>query len=412
MVKNNLVHKSIVIVFAFFILAMSIVPTTAYDTRNSPTKLVLSSWYYVGGSGPGNYSTIQQAIDNASSGDTVFVYAGVYDGGIIIDKPLRLKGENKHQTIIDGSGDKDNGIYIFSDNVNLSGFTIQNVGNFFPDCAVYIQSDNSIIHDNIIINNKFGIDVYDSVNIHIYDNMIIHQNRHDGINLRFSSHNVISRNVISYNNGHGILLIESIHNTITENEIAHNLWGGLILITQHDKDNVIYHNNFFQNIPSNAWDVGQNSWYTIHPIGGNYWDDYTGSDEDDDGIGDTPYAISGGNNSDDYPLMKPTILGNTSLIISQSSFQPFSISAEIQNKGYHPAVDVVCSIRFNGGINVFNPETKSTIEYLLPDESTQISNRFLGFGRSTVTITAEALNAEKAQVSYDVFLFFFFLIRL
>ena len=42
-----------------------------------------ASTYYVGGSGGGNYSSIQDAIDDASDGDTVFVYNGIYNENII-----------------------------------------------------------------------------------------------------------------------------------------------------------------------------------------------------------------------------------------------------------------------------------------------------------------------------------------
>lgn len=67
--------------------------------------------------------------------------------------------------------------------------------------------------------------------------------------------------------------------------------------------NWIYHNNIIENNYCQAMDNGDNTRWD-HSGEGNYWSDYTGKDENHDGIGDTPYRIPP-NGVDNYPLIMP-----------------------------------------------------------------------------------------------------------
>ena len=46
------------------------------------------------------YQFIQDGIDNASDGDTVFVYSGIYYEQVTVDKSITFEGEDRNSTII------------------------------------------------------------------------------------------------------------------------------------------------------------------------------------------------------------------------------------------------------------------------------------------------------------------------
>jgi len=121
------------------------------------------------------------------------------------------------------------------------------------------------------------------------------------------NNNLISGNFISYAL-RGIVLEESLNNIIENNYVFDNtLYGIIIVVTSNN--NLLDHNNLMNN-GENTFDECVNQWYTTIINEGNYYDDYTGTDPDGDGIGNTPYNIPGGSNKDLYPLMNP-IWNNT-----------------------------------------------------------------------------------------------------
>jgi len=223
---------------------------------------------------PKDYATIQDAIDKANPGDTIFVSNRTYPEYIIIYKSLSLIGEDRDSTIIDAQGEPVSVISVIASNVSIQGFTIRNSGNGPFDSGIYIDhSSGNNISQNKIINNNYGISLYSSSNNVVSDN-IISSNNKTGISFYLSSNNVVSGNTIFSNKNYGIYL------------------------TLYTINNTIYQNNF--NNTLQAWSSLENFW--DYDGEGNYWSNYTGQDLNGDGIGDVSHPIDVGN-KDNYPLM-------------------------------------------------------------------------------------------------------------
>ena len=304
---------------------------------------------------PDDQPTIQQAIDAAGSGDTVYVRSGTYYEHVTIGKSLTLQGEDKDTTVIDGGGGG-SVIYITSSYVTVSGFTVTN-----GDSGVHLIGDWAINHitirDVIITsNNQRAFYAPHSGGYHLIEDSIFsynggasyaHQFKNSiirnceifgndgGLSVAWGSGTLITNNKVHDNGGYGIWFDSMSYSIIEKNEVYNNLGSGIGVgyvgryntlrdnIVHHNGmgiyinllsgvyGNKVYHNDFIANTLQ-AWEKGgTNIWDNGYPSGGNYWSDYAGVDNfngpgqnlpGSDGIGDTPYAFTG--NQDNYPLME------------------------------------------------------------------------------------------------------------
>ena len=182
---------------------------------------------------PDDCSTIQEAINNAIDGDTVFVKAGTYFEHVIVNKPVTLVGEDVTTTIIDGS-ETGRVIDIVSDNVSVAGFTVQRSGNIaLPDLDAGICLNGTrgctISGNNIVHNGGIGVHLLESSQNTVSGNNLT-DNGGFAISLTVSSDNVVSSNLAVFNrlNGIGIHAL-SHNNVISDNFIVNSTCHGFML---------------------------------------------------------------------------------------------------------------------------------------------------------------------------------------
>jgi len=333
---------------------------------------------------PDDYSTIQDAINAANDGDTIFVKKGIYEEETLeISKALFIIGQDVENTVVNlhpplvtstiftqTFTSYANPININAGDVKLSGFTINSEGGEISATGNRTQITGNIlntdvhlrgsyqtvsknnltagvtcsvgtygnVYKNNVVNGSIGCDsgsynrffannvlggaigaggtstqnlIYGntvkdgsgiwvaSIGTMVAQNTVTNCDR--GIDIEWGGSNTVCGNIIANNRGAG-LTNEGRQSILYANYVVNNSVGALIGIKYMDSgNNTFYLNNFINNNQqtqlvnldhTDSWDNGKK---------GNYWHNYTGSDANNDGVGDTPYIIFGNRYTKEYP---------------------------------------------------------------------------------------------------------------
>lgn len=236
-------NKVVIIGVLYLFISSSTIPISGFNLEHLTMSINPGNTLYVGGDGPGNYTNIQDAIDDASDGDIVFVYNGKYIENLILNKSINLIGKNRNTTIIYGNNSR-NVINICADGITIKGFAIKNNLNCYTNACILINSNSNLIKGNIIVkSNHHGIIVSNAKNNTISNNTIM-DHYHYGIFIEHSNETQIINNVIS-SNLEGCISADQFNNLfIYGNTFCHTWFLGWD-ISLYGSSCTIKRNNFF-----------------------------------------------------------------------------------------------------------------------------------------------------------------------
>jgi parallel beta-helix repeat protein len=301
-------------ILCIFIGMLMLFTTVIPVSSNTVSKTIdhpmtVGNILYVGGSGPNNYTKIQDAINDSNSGDTVYVFddSSPYSENIVVNKSISLIGEDMNTTILqDRTGEKAV-VTLVADGVTFADFFIQQYSSSNMN-GIDVYSINNTIRENIIYSRAYkGISINSLYTTVVYNRII---SAWDGIYVS-GLYNNISYNFVT-NTTNGLYLSDAYYNMILGNNCTDNYANGIWM-------GGAYHNTIMYNILDKSTHyAGLTAWLCYNNL--IKWNTF--SDNENKGL----QILNGGNNT-----------------IVQNNFKNNSVSADFQRS---PRIEIITLLLF------------------------------------------------------------------
>ncbi len=243
--------KILNLILIFFVL-ISVITIIFPIVKSSGNEIYVNSDFvgYSDGSAEKPYSTINEALSIAEDGDTIYIFSGLYQESLVINKKIKLIGGiDEEETIIDTRFDRRYLVEILSDDVTIEGITFSDMDSSMTSpigALLSINSNNNAVVRNVFKNNTgYGIYISPSANDNIISNNFINFTK-SGIYVSSSSTNDIANNELHNSSEYGIYIVSSVGNNRLYSNTFYNCPSG-VFIDSSKNVNITY-NRFVKSI--------------------------------------------------------------------------------------------------------------------------------------------------------------------
>lgn len=259
----------------------------------------------------GDYTTIQEGIQAAASGDTLQVSDGVYAEFIIIPtgKTIHLVGQGPDLTTIGGGHTSMSSVTLDGNGSSIKGFSIKGSGSGDWNAGIFIRASSVNIEDCSIDGNDGTGIILERSSGSTFKDLEIINNKKTGFSILGGSGNSLENITVNSNLGDGFYVHNSSSNSFTDCNVKDNSWTGFsihntpsnviedCMISNNDGDGILLFNSNSTRVTNTNVSFNQYSGFSVQQSSSNTFEDCSAYFNDADGIyitGGTGNLIKGG----------------------------------------------------------------------------------------------------------------------